>query len=713
MGVDACVANGIDDADFESACNSLSDGVAICENGVNMIDPTKFMELLTLLDLDLAYFSEKMVNLDLYMTIVSLGEIGLGELSVQNRNISEVEIQKALIFDLSLGYLDSEITVLGSFLKVLQAQIIDAHQKICSFKQRKEIFSIFHGKLQASEDSWKHLQEQLSELKRQLANFKKTLSLSGKKTTYSTENEDLERSHYDMQIAGQQRLVLKMLEKSLAAELKLEKQLLASRKREEELESKLLLTNEAVSGTEAFLGVALERLLEVEHSSQVFMGIAKEIMSRLQINEFNMHCSILREEELNSKLEHSLEQLKEREKLEHELKELRKKLQDSESKVQELNASYEASLEQLSEMEIATESLREHALIAETRAHDAEEKLATVTEENIELREEVGFLKVGDEEKISLLEKQVRDLEVKLKTSKSSAEASQEQQNMLYTAIWDMETLIEELKSKVSKSESRAENADGKCLALAETNIGLNKEIGSLKTENGKLEESLKEAKKMKVERAKDINNGAKLITEMVMKLAIERERVQKQLSSLLRENTILLEELRRMRKSVIEANSGNKEADTNNTSAIDNAVAGVSPALSSIEELVETPTSATASNQVEEPSEENSSDEAEGASSSRFDNGAVAANCTNHDIAKAADSLSSDDAVVANFANHENATSRDHESISSRLKNKRHIGRKSYIFAAIFILLFSILAMHINWQDIYLIMRRQYLDFQ
>lgn len=180
MGVDA---NGIDNSDSESACNSLSNGVAICENGVNVIEPTKFMESLTLLDLDLAYFSEKMVNLDLYLTIASLGDIGHGELSMQNMNISEVEIEKALILDLSLGYLDSEISVLGSFLENLQAQISDAHQKICPFKQRKEIYSMLHGKLQASEDSWKHLQEQLSGLKRQLATSQKSLSFIREETS--------------------------------------------------------------------------------------------------------------------------------------------------------------------------------------------------------------------------------------------------------------------------------------------------------------------------------------------------------------------------------------------------------------------------------------------------------------------------------------------------------------------------------------------------
>lgn len=715
MRMDACTTNGIDDADT-STCNSLSNGVAISENG--MIEPTMLMELLTLLDLDIAYFSEKLVNLDLYMTIVSLGEIGLGDLSMLNSNISEVEFEKALIFDVSIGYLDCEITELGSFLQVLQSKMVDARQKICSFKQRRDIFIIFQGKLQASENSWKHLQEQLSELKRQLAKFHRTLSFFREKSSYLIENEDSERSHYDLQISGQQRLVLRMLEKSLAAELNLEKQFLGSKKREEELKEKLLHANEVVSGMEAYLGVALERLLEAEHSSQVFKGIAKEMMSRLQIYDFNMHCSVKREEELKSKLQASLKQLKERENLEHTLKELEEKFRASQSKLEEINASYEASQEELSVMEDATESLREHVFMAETRAHDAEEKLATLTEVNIELTEEVGLLKGGDsnEEKMSVLEKQVRDLEVKLQTSKTSAEVSQKNQNMLYSAIWDMETLIEELKSKCSRAESLAENAEKQCLTLAETNIQLNKEKGYLKSEKEKLVESLKVANNIKAARAKDINNGANLIAEMIMQLSTERERVQKQLSSLARENTILLEELRKMRRNLLGANQSNKAADTKEIdSLIDNPAdgSGTSTASPVTEELVVTPTSATASNQVDDPSEENSTDEAEAPGSSGSDDAvavAVAANCTNHDEAEAASSSGCDDVataalVAANCTNHENEINFKNHEDSGKTTNK-HNNKKSYIFAAIFVLVFSILAMNMNWQNIYPIFR-------
>ncbi|KAJ8440917.1 hypothetical protein Cgig2_022773 [Carnegiea gigantea] len=788
--MDGQIVNGVCDNDSESRSILLSEGLSHGEN----LDILR--ELVTRLDIELAYSAEKLVNLDLFTAIVSLGESELEELSAGNNKISEAKIEKALVFDLSFGYLDSEVTELGNFLTVLRNKICDAKQNVYLCRQSDPL----RGKLHALESSWKHLQEQLSEMKRQLANLRRTLSAAG-----LANNEELEGLGSELQAAKRQISILRMLEKSLASELEFEKQLVESKEREEalestllltnsilsnaeafleaaleklleaensshifmgiakemtfrlqilqlnlhcsvqreeqlkakllctnevlsnmkafsedalgklleaehsseifvsilremmshlqvlqlnlqcsvqreeqlksklscangvasemeaysevalerlleaehfsaifpavikemmshlqflqfnlqgavqreqelksrllltneatsnleafsedalerlleaqhsaeifkgiskqvmshleilqfnldfsvqreqELQSKLSLTNEAVSNLEAFSELALERLLEAEHRAEIFMGIAKEMMSRLQILQFNLHCSVRRERDLESKLQRSLEQLKEKEMvltkaenkceemkqsfeekgtlLEKKVKALEEKLQSSESELQVMKASYEASQEQLSLMEDAVQSLREHVFMAESRAHLAEAKFSALTEENVELREEVGFLKGVDinGERISLLEKQVRDLEMQLQNARMSAEASTEQQNMLYTAIWDMETLIEELKSKVSKAESRAESTEEQYLALAETNVELNEEISCLKAENEKLKESLKEANRKNVARVKEINNGAKLITEMVMQLAVERERIQKQ----------------------------------------------------------------------------------------------------------------------------------------------------------------------------------------
>ncbi|XP_074309577.1 WPP domain-interacting tail-anchored protein 2-like isoform X2 [Silene latifolia] len=590
MGMNAFNASDTDDADSTSSNNCVLEKLENGENGVE--ESGILMEMLTRLDIDLAYSCEKLENLDVYMAIVSLGESQHGEMSM------DIEIEKALIFDLSLGYLESEVTELKHLLNVFPAVVHDARKRLHSLGQKRETFTAFDGKLHDSECSLKRFQEQLSALQRRLAIMRGIPY--GQKNTFLYEDATSEMSGSDFQTAGQQRLVLRMLDKSLSGELDLEHQLLDSKEREEDLKSKLSITNVVISDLELFGEVALEKLLEAEHSSEVYMGIAKDMMSRLQIFQFNMHCSVQREEELKSKLQSVLidnetkcaklnQSFREKEKLEEKVKELEKKLE-------EVNGCYEASQEEVSLMENTVESLQEHVYMAEIRTQNAEQKITSLTEENIELRDELAYLKDGDDniEKISLLEKHSRNLEVQLQNANKSSEASLEQQNMLYTAIWDMETLIEELRTKVSRGESRADNAEKQCLALAETNIKLSKEISNLKSDSEKLQQRLKEANGVRVARVKDIYSGAKLISEVVMQLANERERIQKQQSALARENKILLEELRKMRKISLKANEDNVRSTVTNCGAdADDPDTGVT-----IREIVETPTSTTASNQ-------------------------------------------------------------------------------------------------------------------
>jgi predicted nucleic acid-binding Zn-ribbon protein len=103
---------------------------------------------------------------------------------------------------------------------------------------------------------------------------------------------------------------------------------------------------------------------------------------------------------------------------------------------------------------------------------------------------------------------------------------------MLYSAIWDMETLIEDLKSKVSKAESKLDTAEEQCVLLSETNSELDNELSFLKARIEFLETSLDQANNAKLESAKEINVRTKFILDMVMQLAIERERIQSQVST-------------------------------------------------------------------------------------------------------------------------------------------------------------------------------------
>lgn len=198
--------------------------------------------------------------------------------------------------------------------------------------------------------------------------------------------------------------------------------------------------------------------------------------------------------------------------------------------LEEANNSNEANQEHLAEMENIVESMREAIDMAENRAEDAETKISHMTETNLVLTEELSFLKGSNDsssKKLSSLEKQLRDLEHQLQHARASSEASQEQQNQLYRAIWDMEILIDELKQKVSTAESKTENAEEQCLVLTEDNLGLKKEVEFLRNKVLCLEMSLDQVIVEKMATAKDITIKSNGITHMVVQLAVERERIE------------------------------------------------------------------------------------------------------------------------------------------------------------------------------------------
>jgi chromosome segregation ATPase len=203
-----------------------------------------------------------------------------------------------------------------------------------------------------------------------------------------------------------------------------------------------------------------------------------------------------------------------------------------EVQINSLSEENEACHEHFIEIENFAESLKESIDIAENRAESAEAKVTQLTETNMELTEELNFLKGSAstaEKKVGSLEKQLRELDIQLQNAKASSEAGQEQQNMLYTAIWDMEILIEELKSKVSKAEGNKDSAEEQCIMLSENNLELHKELDLFKSRMLCMKTSLDHASNTKLSSAKEIDTRTKFIMDLVMQLATERERINKQ----------------------------------------------------------------------------------------------------------------------------------------------------------------------------------------
>ncbi|KAL2519212.1 WPP domain-interacting tail-anchored protein 2 [Abeliophyllum distichum] len=544
-------------------------------------------------EMTLAYSSEKLTNMENLLLHILLGENDIGSISVEDDNISAESIEKALTFDLLYAFSCSEVRELDNLMGDLQDTIVHVLHEISSCGQPTELLTGLESKLRDSEELLRQSQEQVLEMKIQLAKLQMT-SFSSKQNEWKydlvggfKEEFHLESTEFKPQMQTiEQRRVLRMLEKSLARELGLEKKLTGLKQNEEDLKLKIRLTEQVAFNMEEAAEVAWSRFLEAENTAEVLMGISKEMVGSLQIYQFNLNGSTKREEEMKSKLQDCITQLNDKEiaigklnrsvsqliadnsevtHLREQVKMLEEKLNETESQLNEANTSSETSQQILKEMEGEIQSLRENIYDAESRAESAETKVTHLTDTNLELTEELGFLKGSNDsntKKVSILEKQVRELDIQLQHARASSEASQEQQNMLYSAIWDMETLIDELKQKVTKAESKTESAEDRCIIWSNTNSELNKELDFLRARSEFLEKSMNQATIEKKSSTEDINIKTELIMDMVMQLAMERERIQKQLYFLTKENKLLREKFQEAKKLAPVVQRDNNSSD-------------------------------------------------------------------------------------------------------------------------------------------------------
>ncbi|GLU01711.1 hypothetical protein SLE2022_190010 [Rubroshorea leprosula] len=579
----------------------ISDGISSCGEVTEGLG--RVGKLLTRVESDLACSSQKLVNLSILTMHVATSEGDFESFTSENNSVLIDSAEKALEFDLLTGILDSEVKELDKIICNLQTDMINAHEMISSFRHLGKASLEVERKLHESEESLKKSQDQVSEIKVQCAKFQRALScLDGNKNWIGDQGLDLAEdvsAKIRMQTAEEQRQNLRMLEKSLAREMDLEKKLTESRQMEEELKLRLISSEQELFCMVEEVTDFYERHFEAENAAEVLTGISKDLLNRQQMLQFYLNNSTQRETELRSKLSGSIENLEAKESalqklessnarindslkaqndslktslteaedklfladsevftlreilssLENQLKESESKLLNEQVQSDESQEQHNVLYTESNDLENVVEDLKEKLSKAENRAESAEVKCKLLNETNIELNEELGLLKKSGitPEKLEALEKQLKESDIQLHNAIASIEASQEKQSMLYLTIKDMEDLIEDLKLKVSKAESRAENAEGKCTVLSESNAELSEELSFLRGRLECLEASLNQAEEMKMATAKDINIHAKIIRNLLSQLAVERERLHRQISVLAVENKILIVKLKKM----------------------------------------------------------------------------------------------------------------------------------------------------------------------
>lgn len=294
-----------------------------------------------------------------------------------------------------------------------------------------------------------------------------------------------------MHTGEQHRNVLRLLEKSLAREMDLDLKLNEARQIEEDLKLKLHTSRQEASFLEEEATNIWAQRLEAENAAVVLMGISKDLLCQLQVFDFKVNCLTQTRDQLTLNLE------------------------DLTAQLEGKNAVFE--------------DFEGNLGAANCRAETAEAKCNLLEGTNSKLNEELNRLKETSSIEKESMKCQVKDLSLKLQHKLATEEAGQENQTMLNRMVKDMENLINDLKAKVLRAEFRADGAEARCLVLSESNAELNEEVNFLRSRLEVLEASARKNNEIKIESAKNIEAHAKVITSLVMQLAMERDRLHQQ----------------------------------------------------------------------------------------------------------------------------------------------------------------------------------------
>nr|CAB3471608.1 unnamed protein product [Digitaria exilis] len=527
-------------------------------------------EVLATVDLKIAFGFEKLLNLEMLVMEIARRAADIEPLMRDPQSLSADSVDKAFEFDVLYGIVDSETNELEKLVASVRMDISSAEKQVSEEGPGSGVMYRLHN----AADSLTKMQELISAIRRESATFEKAIPPShdkqgtGKAMGY--ENDHLS-VHTTMQ-AEDQRNLLQMLQQSIASKLDLEMKLCDSHSVVEDLKMKLRHAEQESDLLEDFIEALYERMFAAENASQFFLGTSKELIGKINTIQFDLSASVCREDDLKSKLEESklnanqstreivpgdsdtntsqealqIQALSPPEFLtmRNKVQQLEGWLRDSGFQPQRSLQSREATEQEQSTTQSGTSIISDIKLAisnAESRAQKAEARCTQLAQTNVQLNGELNSLKSQGSDRAGLLETKLKESDTQLEHARASVDAIVEQQGMLRSSMSDMEQMIEDLKEKYLKAETRAENAESKCSLLTDTNLELSEELSFLRGRVENLENSLHQANQLKVSTAKDIGSKTKTISDLVAKLALERERLHVQVLILLSTKIVTL----------------------------------------------------------------------------------------------------------------------------------------------------------------------------
>lgn len=543
-----------DDGSFQENAMPQGDG----SNGAGTT-----VDIVSRMELEVCFCSEKLMNLQMLLMEVAHRAFDIETLMLDPDSLSTESLEKAFEFDALYGILDSEVSELEKLVSSIEIDIGNVEEKV----NEEESDGRLKGRLHAATETLKQIQEVITTVRSESANFDKAIDPSHRKagTSECVAYENGHVSPHTTMQAEDQRNVLHMLEQSIARELDFEKKLCDSGDIVEELRMKLHHVEHESYFLEESVEVISERMFAAENASELFLETSKELVDRINIMQSKLSASGRREGDLKSKLEQSLVQLNALECSSEMMQDDSEKNASKEAmqsqrlstsefftlhhKVQKLEEwlSTEANekeqnmpVSEISRFENIINDIKDAISKAESRTQNTEARCAELTHTNVQLNGELNSLKSQGSDRAGLLEQRLMESEAQLEHARASIEALGEQQGMLKSSMSDMVHVIEDQKERCLKAETRAESAESKCTLLTDTNLELNEELSFMRGRVESLENSLSHANRLKLSTAKEIGIKTKTITELVAKLASERERLHLQIVALTKKNRML-----------------------------------------------------------------------------------------------------------------------------------------------------------------------------
>ncbi|CBI34100.3 unnamed protein product, partial [Vitis vinifera] len=397
-------------------------------------------------------------------------------------------------------------------------------------EEKKEL----KGQMQEYEDKITQLESALS----QSSLEKSELGLELKSVAAKcTEHEDRANSTHQRSLELEDLMQLSHSKKYLEQISDIEAELQISRAESKSLEKALELASETERDITERLNISIEKLKSAEEQLEQQGRIIEQSTARsLELEE--LHETLKRDSEF--KLNEAIASLSSRD---SEAQSLYEKLKSHEDQVK----TYELQVADTAEKSTSLKEELERCLgeLAALQSTNEELKVkiseAEIKEAEIQLEEAVQRFTHRDSEakelneKLTALESQIKVYEEQAHEASAISETRKVDLEQTLLKLKDLESVVEELQTKLGHFEKESEG-------LAEANLKLTQELAAYESKMNDLQEKLLTAFSEKDETVEQLQFSKKGIEDLRQQLATEGQKLQSQVSSVMEENNLLNE---------------------------------------------------------------------------------------------------------------------------------------------------------------------------